>query len=80
MGRGAIPALSPIVFGVWFLAICAGEHIIFVYCFLACEAGDSIKPGAQAPGSRNHKRYAARETGDSLKDVRLSPAIAGSRN
>ena len=33
----------------------------------ACEAGVSIKPGAQAPGS-DHKRHTeARETGDSVK-------------
>ena len=32
---------------------------------LACEAGVSIKPGAQAPGQPNKIKPRARETGDS---------------
>ena len=39
----------------------------------ARETGDSIKPGAQAPGSGAKKLYGARETGDSRIAVRLSP-------
>ena len=46
----------------------------------ACGAGDSIKPGAQAPGSRNKQCDGARETGDSHEHVKLSPTIAGSQN
>ena len=33
----------------------------------AREAGDSIKPGAQAPGSDHARTARARETGDSVK-------------
>ena len=33
----------------------------------ACEAGVSIKPGAQAPGSDHKRQAGARETGDSMK-------------
>src|SRR6185369_9312763 len=40
----------------------------------AREAGDSIKPGAPAPGSRTNKYFEAREAGDSAIISRLSPA------
>jgi len=40
---------------------------------LACEAGVSIKPGAQAPGSDHKNKPLARENGRQP----LSPAIAG---
>jgi hypothetical protein len=40
----------------------------------ACEAGVSIKPGAQAPGSDHKKQPGARETGDS---VSLQAVAAG---
>jgi len=43
----------------------------------ACEAGGSIKPGAQAPGSLKERFIRARETGDSAKGTWLSPAFAG---
>jgi hypothetical protein len=47
---------------------------------LAREAGVSIKPGAQAPGS-DHKRHAeARENGRQREISSLSPTIAGSRS
>jgi len=39
---------------------------------LACEAGESIKPGASAPGQRNATDW-ARETGDSLRISRFRP-------
>src|SRR5919205_685365 len=40
----------------------------------AREAGDSIKPGARAPGSRNQKQIEPANAGDSLLDRALSPA------
>ena len=43
----------------------------------ACEAGVSLKPEAQAPGSDLKDKPAARKTGDSVK-LQLSPAVAGS--
>src|SRR5215212_9008346 len=39
----------------------------------AREAGDSIKPGAQAPGSDHKKQARARETGDSVKFTGFRP-------
>ena len=41
--------------------------------FLACEAGESIKPGALAPGQRDLTNQ-ARETGESPQIFKLSPA------
>ncbi len=39
----------------------------------ACEAGVSIKPGAQAPGSENKKALRAREAGGSIKPGAQAP-------
>src|SRR5215204_5361665 len=39
----------------------------------AREAGDSIKPGAQAPGSDHKKQARARETGDRVKFTGFRP-------
>src|SRR5215204_1402811 len=39
----------------------------------AREAGDSIKPGAQAPGSDHKRTTGARETGDSVKFTGFRP-------
>ena len=39
----------------------------------AREAGEGIKPGAQAPGTNEEKKARARETGDSVMLSRLSP-------
>ena len=44
----------------------------------ACEAGVSIKPGAQAPGSDYKDMPEPVKTGDCVKFFSLSPAIAGS--
>ena len=48
------------------------------YRTLACEAGVSIKPGAQAPGSDHKNTVRARENGRQLEIYHLSPAVAGS--
>jgi hypothetical protein len=40
---------------------------------LACEAGESVKPGALAPGQRDLTNQ-ARETGESPQIFKLSPA------
>ncbi len=52
---------------------------------LACEAGVSIKPGAQAPGSDHNDKPGARETGDSVKftcfrPLPRAPALLLARN
>src|SRR5215213_2212704 len=39
----------------------------------ACEAGVSIKPGAQAPGSDHKKQARARETGERVKFTGFRP-------
>ncbi len=45
---------------------------------LACEAGVSIKPGAQAPGSNHKNKPGARDSGRQREIFKLSPAVAGS--
>jgi hypothetical protein len=54
-------------------SLCTKSH-------LACEAGVSIKPGAQAPGSDHQGHAEARENGRQREISSLSPAIAGSRS
>ena len=44
----------------------------------ACEAGVSIKPGVQAPGSDHKRQAGARENGRQREISSLSPAVAGS--
>ena len=54
----------------------AGLHEKF---YIACEAGESIKPGAQAPGKPQKKEAQARETGDSAIPPRAVARFAGSK-
>jgi len=43
----------------------------------ACEAGASIKPGAQAPGSKWWGIFRARETGDSARTSNTAARYRG---
>jgi len=41
--------------------------------FTACEAGVSIKPGAQAPGPIKNKAFEPAQVGDSVNPLRCRP-------
>jgi hypothetical protein len=53
-------------------------HDSLAFKFLACEAGVSIKPGAQAPGSNRIQGHEPAIAGESLKNVDAAARFTGS--